>query len=316
MTSLASGKWGCPKVSACQSHGLHKTKPCWGTGKLCFSALTITVRCYSPAISITEPLACGDNPYTSWLFPLPGMPAETTAAICSMIMGGVFEKFPKLKVCFAHGGKPLSVLVSLGCQNKIRPQSGQLKPQKCVFSEVWISRIKVPAGLVFGETLPGLQKAAFLCPHLSFSVCVHRKRERLGVSSSSYEDQSKLMTSFNINYLSKGLTYRYSHTGDQGHNFGGIQFGPSSHCFSYKIYHFKDQIPLWQTNLVWLAQFTWFCFVCQTISSPVCSSLYHSLLFRNRLVSFLYISCFPVSIGKWVWNSWLHTQYPAVHTVL
>ncbi|KAI4544235.1 hypothetical protein MJG53_020434, partial [Ovis ammon polii x Ovis aries] len=30
--------------------------------------------------------------------------AETTAAICSMIMGGVFEKFPKLKVCFAHGG--------------------------------------------------------------------------------------------------------------------------------------------------------------------------------------------------------------------
>lgn len=33
------------------------------------------------------------------------MPAETTTAICSMIMGGIFEKFPKLKVCFAHGGK-------------------------------------------------------------------------------------------------------------------------------------------------------------------------------------------------------------------
>ncbi|KAK2525829.1 hypothetical protein Q9233_008462 [Columba guinea] len=32
------------------------------------------------------------------------MPAETTIAICSMIMGGIFEKFPKLKVCFAHGG--------------------------------------------------------------------------------------------------------------------------------------------------------------------------------------------------------------------
>lgn len=25
-------------------------------------------------------------------------------AICSMIFGGVFERFPKLKVCFAHGG--------------------------------------------------------------------------------------------------------------------------------------------------------------------------------------------------------------------
>lgn len=33
-----------------------------------------------------------------------GMPAETAAAICSMIMGGVLERFPRLKVCFAHGG--------------------------------------------------------------------------------------------------------------------------------------------------------------------------------------------------------------------
>lgn len=33
-----------------------------------------------------------------------GMPSETSTAICSMIFGGVFEKFPKLKVCFAHGG--------------------------------------------------------------------------------------------------------------------------------------------------------------------------------------------------------------------
>ncbi|CAO2636667.1 2-amino-3-carboxymuconate-6-semialdehyde decarboxylase [Lemmus lemmus] len=39
-----------------------------------------------------------------WLPWLVGMPSETTMAICSMIMGGVFEKFPKLKVCFAHGG--------------------------------------------------------------------------------------------------------------------------------------------------------------------------------------------------------------------
>jgi aminocarboxymuconate-semialdehyde decarboxylase len=32
------------------------------------------------------------------------MPAETSLAICSMIFGGVFDKFPKLKVMFAHGG--------------------------------------------------------------------------------------------------------------------------------------------------------------------------------------------------------------------
>jgi aminocarboxymuconate-semialdehyde decarboxylase len=39
-----------------------------------------------------------------WLPWLVGMPAETSRAICSMIFGGVFEKYPKLKVAFAHGG--------------------------------------------------------------------------------------------------------------------------------------------------------------------------------------------------------------------
>lgn len=38
-----------------------------------------------------------------WLPWLVGMPAETSRAICSLIFGGVFEKFPKLKFAFAHG---------------------------------------------------------------------------------------------------------------------------------------------------------------------------------------------------------------------
>lgn len=39
-----------------------------------------------------------------WLPWLVGMPAETSRAICSMIFSGVFEKLPKLRVAFAHGG--------------------------------------------------------------------------------------------------------------------------------------------------------------------------------------------------------------------
>ena len=39
-----------------------------------------------------------------WLPWLVGMPAETSLAICSMMFGGVFERFPKLRVAFAHGG--------------------------------------------------------------------------------------------------------------------------------------------------------------------------------------------------------------------
>jgi aminocarboxymuconate-semialdehyde decarboxylase len=39
-----------------------------------------------------------------WLPWLVGMPAETALSICSLIFGGIFEKLPKLRVAFAHGG--------------------------------------------------------------------------------------------------------------------------------------------------------------------------------------------------------------------
>jgi aminocarboxymuconate-semialdehyde decarboxylase len=39
-----------------------------------------------------------------WLPWLVGMPAETSRAICSMLFGGVFEKFKNLRIAFAHGG--------------------------------------------------------------------------------------------------------------------------------------------------------------------------------------------------------------------
>lgn len=39
-----------------------------------------------------------------WLPWLVGMPAETSRAICSLIFSGVMEKFPNLRMAFAHGG--------------------------------------------------------------------------------------------------------------------------------------------------------------------------------------------------------------------
>ncbi len=39
-----------------------------------------------------------------WLAWLVGMPAETALAICSLIFGGVLERLPRLRICFAHGG--------------------------------------------------------------------------------------------------------------------------------------------------------------------------------------------------------------------
>ncbi len=46
-----------------------------------------------------------------WLPWLVGMPAETSLAIASMIFGGVLEKLPNLRICFAHGGGAFSAIV-------------------------------------------------------------------------------------------------------------------------------------------------------------------------------------------------------------
>lgn len=47
-----------------------------------------------------------------WLPWLVGMPAETARAAASMIFGGVFERYPDLRVCFAHAGG--SLLATIG----------------------------------------------------------------------------------------------------------------------------------------------------------------------------------------------------------
>lgn len=39
-----------------------------------------------------------------WLPWLVGMPAETSRAICSLLLGGVLERLPQLRFCFAHAG--------------------------------------------------------------------------------------------------------------------------------------------------------------------------------------------------------------------
>jgi len=47
----------------------------------------------------------GENQMQEYWMPwLVGMPAETTRSVCSLIFSGVFEKFPKLRIAFAHGG--------------------------------------------------------------------------------------------------------------------------------------------------------------------------------------------------------------------
>ncbi|MGI9089263.1 MAG: amidohydrolase family protein [Chthoniobacterales bacterium] len=57
-----------------------------------------------------------------WLPWLVGMPAETALAICSLIFSGVFERFPKLRIGFAHGGGTFPFTIGrIGHGFEVRP---------------------------------------------------------------------------------------------------------------------------------------------------------------------------------------------------
>ncbi len=79
-------------------------------------------KCFFPFYEAAEKMGCalfvhpwemmGENDMPQYWLPwLVGMPAETSRAICSMIFGGVFEQFPKLRVAFAHGGGSFPITI-------------------------------------------------------------------------------------------------------------------------------------------------------------------------------------------------------------
>jgi aminocarboxymuconate-semialdehyde decarboxylase len=80
-----------------------------------------------------------------WLPWLVGMPAETSRAICSMIFGGVLEKFPKLKVAFAHGGGSFPITIGrIEHGYKVRPDlvaiDNEINPRKYI-GRFWIDSL-------------------------------------------------------------------------------------------------------------------------------------------------------------------------------
>ena len=57
-----------------------------------------------------------------WLPWLVGMPAETSRAMCSLIFGGVLEKYPDLKFAFSHGGGSFPITMGrIDHGYKVRP---------------------------------------------------------------------------------------------------------------------------------------------------------------------------------------------------
>jgi aminocarboxymuconate-semialdehyde decarboxylase len=80
-----------------------------------------------------------------WLPWLVGMPAETTRAICSLIFAGVFEKYKKLRIAFAHGGGSFPYTIGrIEHGFKVRPDLVQIHNKvnpKNYFGKFWVDSL-------------------------------------------------------------------------------------------------------------------------------------------------------------------------------
>lgn len=80
-----------------------------------------------------------------WLPWLVGMPAETTRAICSMVFSGIFDKLPRLRVCFAHaGGSFIPTLGRIEHGHRCRPDLVAIdtpQPPSSYLGKFWVDNI-------------------------------------------------------------------------------------------------------------------------------------------------------------------------------
>ncbi len=89
-----------------------------------------------------------------WLPWLVSMPAETSRAICSLMMGGVLDRYPDLKFAFAHGGGSFpATLGRVDWGFQVRPDLCQVKsksrPRKLVDKLYFDTLVHDPAMLQF-----------------------------------------------------------------------------------------------------------------------------------------------------------------------
>ncbi len=100
-----------------------------------------------------------------WLPWLVGMPAESSRALCSLIFGGIFDRYPQLRIAIAHGGGSFpSTLGRIDHGYKVRPDLCAVNIKKTprdYLGKFWVDSLvhdeKVLANLV---ELVGADKVA------------------------------------------------------------------------------------------------------------------------------------------------------------
>jgi len=152
-----------------------------------------------------------------WLPWLVGMPAEQARAVCCLIFGGVLERLPNLRVCFAHGGGafPYTIgriehgfrmrpdLVATDNARNPREYLGRIWFDSCVHDNAALRYLLDVAGtdkvmlgtdypFPLGEQEPGAAIAALGLPASDQSRLFHRTAlEWLGLPHSRFADDTE-----------------------------------------------------------------------------------------------------------------------------
>jgi len=116
-----------------------------------------------------------------WLSWLVGMTTETTLAICSLILGGVIDRLPQLRVAFAHGGGSFpGILGRIEHGYDVRPDlvATQTKrpPREQIRSIYYDSLVHDAAALRYLVELVGVDRVA-LGTDYPFPLGEHRPGE-------------------------------------------------------------------------------------------------------------------------------------------
>jgi aminocarboxymuconate-semialdehyde decarboxylase len=149
-----------------------------------------------------------------WLPWLVGMPAETSLAICSMIFGGIFERYPKLRVAFAHGGGSFPMTIGriehgfhcrpdlVAIDNKVNPRNYLGKfwldslvhdkdALKFIVKLMGNNRVAMGSDYPFplGETVPGnLIETSDFSPEVKAQLLYKNALEWLGLSEQRFKE--------------------------------------------------------------------------------------------------------------------------------
>jgi aminocarboxymuconate-semialdehyde decarboxylase len=142
-----------------------------------------------------------------WLPWLVAMPAETSLAICSLLMGGVLERHPNLKLCFAHGGGSFPATIGrIDHGHAVRPDLCQIQtstpPGQLVNRLYFDSLVHDSASLRFLAEQVGLQRIA-LGTDYPFPLGELEPGQLIEASAFSPEEKERMLSGTALEFLGR-----------------------------------------------------------------------------------------------------------------